>query len=60
MDDAEKMRREKLVKYIKANNPLFMFAFFDSYSMEQLEKIKRLIDEKTQTEHKRKISVHLN
>ena len=54
------IRREKLIKYIKANNPLFLFACFDHYSTTMLEKLKRAIDEEIKNEHRNKIQINLN
>ena len=49
-----KIRREKLIKYIRANNPFFLFTTFDPYSMEQLEKIKEEIDQEIISERIKK------
>jgi hypothetical protein len=59
-EDKNKIRREKLIKYIRANNPLFLFASFDSYSLERLEKLKADIDEGIKSERNRKFTIHLN
>ena len=60
MDFEDKIRREKLIKYIKANNPLFLFAYFDSYSIETLEKLKTQIDEDIKVERKKRLTINLN
>ena len=60
MDQGDHIRRERLIKYIKANNPLFLFACFDSYSIEKLEKLKTQIDEDIKRERIQRLTINLN
>ena len=40
----EEIKREKLIKFIKSNNPFYAFTSFDNHSTEQLEKTKKDIE----------------
>lgn len=49
----EGVKREKLVKFIRSNDPSYLFSNLDEHSMEQLEKMKKDIDLEIKTRAKR-------
>lgn len=59
MEQENNHRRENLIKYIRANNPLFLFASFEHYTLEKLEKLKQAIDD-IKSERQRKLLFNLN
>jgi hypothetical protein len=60
MDYEDKTRREKLIKYIKANSPFYMDSCFDLFDLEVLEKIKMDIDEEIKMERSARLKIALN
>ena len=60
MEQHDNIRRQKLIKYIKSNNPFFLFASFNYYTLEMLEKLKTDIDEEIKTHRKTRMGYLLN
>ncbi|MBI4947922.1 MAG: hypothetical protein HY840_16145 [Bacteroidetes bacterium] len=45
----EEITRHKLIKFIKSNDPFYLFSNFDHHSMEQLEAMKNKIEQEIKT-----------
>ena len=60
MDSKDNIRRQKLIRYIKFNNPYYLFTSFENYSIEMLEILKKRIDEEIKSNRAYKMSIHLN
>lgn len=43
--NAEAIKKEKLIRFIKSNNPFYLFTSFDKYSVERLKEIKKDIEQ---------------
>ena len=49
--NTDEIKREKLIRFIKSNNPFYMFSSFDGYTMEQLGEIKMSIEQEIKSTH---------
>lgn len=43
--NAEEIKKQRFIRFIKSNNPFYAFTSFDGHSIEQLDKIKKDIEQ---------------
>ena len=48
------IQKEMLIQFIKLNNSFYLFTDLDGHSIEQLEKIKKMIESDIRTEAQKK------